>query len=391
MLSEKYLPLLKAIQAYEMRAHGSEAKDEPGPLFHQSTDDKILFVNLSDRDSWVTCLDALSSCRKIQQLKMLWRLCQRYFMEAVFFNHHDKDSQEILKFLNKGVVVLIRSQKIIIIDRLAGYVVQALRGKNRLEKYLLENEIRANKVLPKCTISVTFSHLDRQPYFFVQSYCPYSPSSYKIIKNDLLEDTIECLFNYYDYFGLEAIDSFQYIKRLHAVIVPALQGRKFQFDWAELQEIFEVVSAKVFKLAADCGNPPIYLTQTHGDLIPGHIVRPKKAQGPRFLLVDWAESHRYSIFHDIFYLQFQSYDTNFWDKFFFSGLDKYRRCYGSGWKKFCVSLESRVKLKMDVRYVDLNFLVCLLQELDHRLNRIHPGYLPFWVAQVKKIGVKTGE
>lgn len=390
MLSENYLPLIRAIQS-----HGSKTQrefKERSRLFSLCyKDNKSLFVNASDLNSWVTCLDALSSSKKIAQLKILYNLCWQYFAESRILKPYDRDSHGILKLLNKGTVVLIRSQKIIIIERLANCVVHALREENSSEKHLLENEILANQVLPQYTIPVIFSHLDRQPYFFVQPYCPYSPFSYKIIINGLWEDIIECLFNYYDYFGLEPIDSHQYIQRLQAEISPSLQEKKGQPNWNELQRMFDAICTVGLKLATSCSNPPIYLTQSHGDLIPSHIVMPKRAKNSKFLLVDWSESHRYSVFHDLFYLQFQNYNTNFWDKFLSSGLDKYRHCYGGVWKKFCESLESRVKLKMDAHYADLNFLVCLLQELDHRLNRIHSKYLPFWVAQVKKIGVKSGD
>jgi len=288
-------------------------------------------------------------------------------------------------FPRRGIIVFFRSQKIIIIDRLGNRVVHALRDEKKTEKQLLHHEILANTILPHCTIPILFSHLEQQPFFLVQPYCPYTPLSYETITNSLLGDIFKSLFAFYDYYGLETLGIGEYMGQLTEKIESSLRDGGFEPKSESLSRLTGMIYRECSRASALSSESLLFLTQVHGDLIPHHIVRPNKSADSDFFLVDWSESYKYSIFHDLFYLQFQNYHTDFWEKFLSLNPDDLIQYYGEGWRTFYRLLQERKRINMDSHYVRLNFLICLLQELDHRLNRIHRRFLPFWISQVEKI------
>ena len=283
--------------------------------------------------------------------------------------------------LPPGVVALLRSQKLIVVDRHHGLVYKLLRHDDERHAYLLELEAKAAEIVPEHTIPTLFAQLDHRPRFIVQPYVRAFPR--KTWRDDLpdLGKVVDILFRYYTHFGLEEVTASSYVEELFDLVAEGVHRSGLGQIVADFRSLIER------ELAVSDGK--IILTRVHGDLISAHITWPVDDALAAPILVDWSESHRYSVFHDLFYFQFQNHDTDLWDRW--SELDEVALSdyFGTGCETLWRHLEANTGVKRGFSTFRFNVLLCFLQELDHRLNRLHPRYTQFWVQQMNRVLAST--
>lgn len=273
----------------------------------------------------------------------------------------------------RGAVALLRSQKLIVADRLGGVVVKCLLDGSE-DSALLAFEAKVGEILPKHSIPTLGAQLDREPQFVVQPYVRAFPRSWREALPDF-DRVIEILFDYYSHFGFEEVASNDYVAGLEAKVAAGVAERGIESVYEGLrQELARSLPAA----------ERVALTQVHGDLIPGHIVWRSGAEAQDPLLIDWSESHRYTAFHDLFYFQFQNHKTDFWDRWGSldeAGLAPY---FGAGYERLWALLSAQTTLRRSFEAFRANIGIAFLQELEHRLNRLQPRFLPFWVQQTER-------
>ncbi len=280
--------------------------------------------------------------------------------------------------LPRGAIALLRSQKIIVVDRLNQRVYKLLREDEEANAGLLEHEVTASTVLPGNTIETLFHHLESGPRFIVQPYVRYTPVGSCQDLLPRMDSVMQVLLRYYEHFGLEAVDARVCVERLLQRVDRGVRKHG-------IGDVVDDVRRRLETQLRRAGRCSIITAQVHGDLIASHVVRPVDRDVPGPILVDFSESNRHSVFFDLFYLQFQNYNTDFWDRWHDLDERSYAEYFGTGYRVLENYLQETTGIAHDVEQFRLNMLICLLQELDHRLYRLHPRYLAFWVNQVRRL------
>ena len=288
---------------------------------------------------------------------------------------------ELRRHLRPGMVIMVRSQKIIVLDRRRQVVFILLRPEQREQGHLLRYEITAGQALPAHTVPVLASRLDRQPLFVAQRYRPFRPVGNWRALRPVFDRLVDVLWRYYQHFGLEEEAEPAYLARLEQSIRDGLAAVG---DPAERQRT-ELAFARILE-ACDregrrLGHPTVHTVQSHGDFIASHVVRPSGEAPDHFLLVDWSESHRYSLFYDLFYFQFQNQETDFMP-LLLSGqsIDPWSY-FGTGYRRLSDLVLGPGQPGEAEAQLRWRMLVGLLEALDQRLHRLHPRYLRYWADQ----------
>jgi hypothetical protein len=278
---------------------------------------------------------------------------------------------------SSGTVALLRSQKLIVVDPERRLVVKLPRSDEAEPARLLRCEAEAAEILPGHTLPTVCARLDEEPRFLAQ---PYVRSLPRPCWRDVLPDfgaVMEILCRYYAHFGLEAVPARTHVDGLLELCAEGIRSRGLD----------AIVRALCSRIDRELGatDAVLAVTRVHGDLIASHITWPVEPARPAPLIVDWSESHRYSAFHDLFYFQFQNHTTDLWDRW--GDLDEgvLPDYFGAGCDVLWEFLEERGIARRSLAAFRLNLLVGFLQELDHRLNRLHPRYLGFWVQQAERL------
>jgi hypothetical protein len=281
-------------------------------------------------------------------------------------------------------VVIQRSQKVIVVNRHARWVLHLLRKDMEHARYLLQNELDASQALPDWTIPVLTSHLEHPPYFIVQPYIPYThPADWRQLLPDMGRIT-EALFLFYLAFGLEQVPAAAYVEDLNDRLRAALLCCKEQEDASRLELLLVELRRVCLGMIHEYHLSHVVLARAHGDFISWHVVLPLGGADSGHLLVDWSESHVYSIFHDFFYFHFQNHYSDFWDRFPSLTEDGLGEYYGEGMTILQIRLAQKIGRRPDLGDIRFNLMLGFLQELEHRLCRLHPRYLPFWIQQAER-------
>jgi hypothetical protein len=281
-------------------------------------------------------------------------------------------------------ILIRRSQKIILINRHAGWTIHLLRADMEHSRHLLQNELDASHILPEWTIPVWMSHLEASPYFIVQPYTPYiHPADWRQLLPEMAR-IMEALFHFYSASGLNSLPAAKYLDELNSRLRTALGRYKEDSDASRLRFVLDGLHGVCLKMMQGFSPNDVFFARVHGDFIAYHVVSPKSGTGSHRLLVDWSESHVYSIFHDLFYFHFQNHQSDFWDRFPRLTEAELRDYYGESISLLTTLLARETGIRLDMEDIRFNFMLGFLQELEHRLCRLHPRFLPFWIRQAER-------
>lgn len=289
----------------------------------------------------------------------------------------------------RGMLLWTRSQKVVIIDRLGRKVVHVVFEDDEVSRNLLRNEVVGHRLLPEHTVPVLATQLDEAPYFLVQPYLRYAPYPSWPELRDALDLVISRLFIFYERSGLELVRADEYLDLLERRISQRLADPRIRVA-DSIQRLAHALICACRRAARETPAQPVVVSLVHGDLIPDHIVR-RIGQPDGLLLVDWAESHRYSVFHDLFYLQFQNYGSDLFSRLPFLSESEWSRYYGAGYQGFLGRLRAKTGLRVSNHSAKVHFLVCLLEELDHRIWRLDGQYLDWWQVQAERLQRAWGQ
>jgi hypothetical protein len=283
-----------------------------------------------------------------------------------------------------GVVILLRHQKLILVDRLHNHVFHILRDEYRDDRHLLESEAKASLVLPDRTIPLLYAHTHLPPRFLVQPFVLHTLQSWREWL-PRFHELLEALFAYYSHFGFREVHTTAYLNALVARCRERLRTANGP-PARELEYLLEQILRHCGTRLATPRPPKLLLTRVHGDFIPAHIVAPARAADPNsFALTDWSESHDYSAFHDLFYFHFQNYDSDFVEQVLALQPEQMPSYFGTGAEWLAATFRRQWQCALSAEYLQLNFLVCFVQELDHRIFRLRGHVLDFWKEQARRM------
>jgi hypothetical protein len=286
--------------------------------------------------------------------------------------------------LGAGMVALVRSQKIIVFDRPRGVVYHLLRPELAAGGDLLGHEVTAGLALPAHTVPVVASRLDEPPFFIVQRYLPYRPEADWRRLRPRLAQLVELLWRYYERCGIEEVSTRAYVEKLVASVQGSLAGLSDPSQRSRASAALARVLETYDRIVRPSEPPTMVTVQSHGDFIAGHVARPLHDRSDRLLIVDWSESHRYSAFFDLFYFQFQNSSTDLWARLMRDPRLDPRDYFGEGYARLAQLLGQRPAAPAPgtLRW---QMLLGLVEELEHRLQRLHPRYLGFWIKTAEGI------
>jgi len=352
------------------------------PLFGSSVSgSSLVYFNPWDLQAWITWTH-VSFPGRLLGVALFREIARKVIRDFKPFCW--RHSQAAFAQRRSGVVMLLRSQKVILIDRIRGLVFHILRDNSGLERHLLENEVEASRILPKHTIPVLYAHTSEAPHFLVQPYVGYVLATWRELLPRFTK-MLDALFTYYTHFGFREVDTSAYLDELTATCRKRLR----EMEGGEAREIERLLSGileqchrRIDKLAP-CRT---LLTRVHGDFISAHVVvAPREGIEDAFTLTDWCESHEYSVFHDLFYFHFQNYESGFVERILTFQPEDLRTYFESGAGFLEGRFRERWNHELNAEDLQLNFIVCFVQELEHRLCRLHGRELDFWASQTTRL------
>ena len=379
----RYLEFVESLRLAESPESASASEMRLRPLFGGGRiGSSLVYFNPWDCAAWKTWMDVSFSTRR--EKSGLFRDMVRALIREYRPIARDRRPRAIYSQRLPGAVMLLRNQKLIVIDRIRGLVFHVLRSEYDSERRLLECEMTASRVLPEQTIPVLHAHLEQSPRFFVQAYLRHELQTWRELL-PRLGIILAALFRYYSYFGFRAVDPVDYVDRLAAACRERLKSVSLPEAGEvenQLAKIVEAIRARAAALAPS----RIVLTQVHGDFISAHVVmRWDAVESGGFAITDWSESHEYSVFHDLFYFHFQNYESNFVGQVLGFQPEQLTVFFGGGAERLAGEFQERWKQKLTAEYLQLNFLVCFVQELEHRLVRLRGQVVDFWAQQAEKM------
>jgi hypothetical protein len=346
-------------------------------LWPLSRGDNDVFLDLFDREAHVTWTEALRGDgagrleATVRLMLAMLRHCRRFSSTT---------RPRLLmpsRFLGPGVVVLSRTQKLVVLDRLRGRVFQILND-DLTDAALLEREVEAAAALPSNTIPVLDANLDQPPFFVEQPYVPFRRTRGWRELVPHLGAVIEILWRYYESFGFERVSAHEYVTALFERLAPRLGTG----------DPATIAHRLMDRCLTELDRHPamtIVLTRVHGDFIPAHVVWPRQPWPAEPLLIDWCESWRYSVAHDLFYLHFQTYDSDFYARLPSLGEADYASYLGAGYDTLRRLAADRLGDDLGLPAFRLQLLICFVEELEHRLTRLDRRFLAFWTQRTEPL------
>lgn len=378
MTEERYLKFVQSLRLTENPAGTADPAMKLRPLFGSGgIGSSLVYFNVWDSAAWKTWAE-ISFSNRTGGCGLLWNVGRAVIREFRPWAR-DRQPRGISLLRCPGTVVLLRNQKIIVVDRVGGEVFHVLRNEYDSERHLLECEAVANRILPEQTIQVLHVHPERSPRFLVQAYVRHEVLSWR----DLLPhlgDMLAALFAYYARFGFREVDTNDHVDRLAAVCRERLSAGQSPEAGRVEKQLTEII-CQIRARAAALAPSRTVLTRVHGDFISAHLVM--RPDG--FVITDWAESHEYSVFHDLFYFHFQNYGSDFVGRVLNFQSEQMPEYFGSGAERFAREFRERWNRKLTAEYLQLNFLVCFVQELEHRLVRLRGRVVDFWSQQAARM------
>jgi hypothetical protein len=283
-----------------------------------------------------------------------------------------------------GALVLLRNQKIIVIDRTGARVFHILREGFCTDRGLLASEVQARQILPRWTISVLHAETEKPPYFIVQAYIRHRLKTWREWLPRFSE-VLEVLFKYYSNFGFRETVAADYLNQLAVTCHEQLRAMTGN-EARGLGELLDRILAQCRTRIARSGPGRTWLTRVHGDFIAAHIVIcPRENDHDDFVLTDWSESHEYSVFHDLFYFHFQNHESDFVEYILEFQPEMLRCRFDDGAELLARQFRERWGCELSAEFLQLNFLVCFVQELEHRLCRLRGEAVDFWASQAARM------
>lgn len=380
---EDFLAYVRSVRLANVCGQPPDSEILLRPLFGRvELGSSLIYFDPWDFHAWKTWAQ-ISFPARVRHLALFRAILRQFLRDFRPFPHPHHPRVACARRL-PGAVILLRHQKLIVIDRLHEQVFHILRDEYRDERHLLESEAEASLVLPDRTIPLLHAHAHLTPRFLVQSFVPHTLQSWREWL-PRFHELLEALFAYYSHFGFREVHTTAYLNALVARCRERLRATNGP-PARELEYLLEQILRHCGTRLATLALPKILLTRVHGDFIPAHIVVRARADDPdSFALTDWSESHDYSAFHDLFYFHFQNYDSDFVEHVLAFQPEQMPWYFGTGAQWLATTFRHQWQCALSAEYLQLNFLVCFVQELEHRLFRLHGQVLDFWKEQTRRM------